>query len=391
MRFLACLKKDIRLMTGGGIRTLLFLALPAVLVFLMLWGMRGLDAESFTKSFPIAVRDNDNTLMSGMLISRLDDIGMFDKVVHAENETDGELLEAGCAAVVTVPKDFFYDIYDMSDTDVVISLNMNMPHEAAIVMSTFGAITRLLTENQRASYAAARVKYGELGPVEWEAVYRDYSLAALDSALSRLDVFSMDELYTKGYDGTKLFFGASVISMIMLFMPLMMLRSVPEEIGSGLAGRFSLAGGSVYLTVLSKLAIAFIFVLVPTALILIVLKIKLTLLLAAALVCSFLFSFSLFLVISLLTKDAALSQFSGVSLMLFILLAGGAFYPGALLGKAFGAISGYLMPGMILSAMLLPGGAFKEMLPRFLALIVPFAVFAALSAPLIRSGIRRRA
>lgn len=391
MRFFACLKKDIRLLTGGGIRTLLFLALPVLLVFLMMQGMRGVDVSSFATSFSIAVRDDDGTIMSRMLLSRIDDIGMFGDVVYAKDETDEELLASGCAAVVTVPKDFFYDIYDMSDTDVVISLNMNMPQEAALVRATFEAILKLLEENQRASYAAARVKYGDLGPEEWSEVYRNYSLAALDSAMSRLDVFSLDDLFTSAFDGTKLFLAASLISMIMMFMPLMMIRSIPEEISSGIAGRFSLAGGSILMTVLSKLVIASVFSFVPTAALLILLGIKLTWLVAAALVFAFLFSFSLFLMISLILKDAALSQFSGVSLMLFILLAGGAFYPGSLLGKTFSVVSGYLTPGVILASMLLPGRAFPEFAPRLAALVVPFLVFAAVSAPLIKAAVRRRA
>ncbi|MBO4384756.1 MAG: ABC transporter permease [Clostridia bacterium] len=391
MRFFACLKKDIRLLTGGGIRTLLFLALPVLLVFLMMQGMRGVDVSSFATSFSIAVRDDDDTIMSKMLISRIDDIGMFGNVIHAEDETDEELLASGCAAVVTVPKDFFFDIYDMSDTDVVISLNMNMPQEAALVKATFEAILKLLEENQRASYAAARVRYGDLGPEEWSKVYRDYSLAALDSAMSRLDVFSLDDLFTSAFDGTKLFLAASLISMIMMFMPLMMIRSIPEEISSGLAGRFSLSGGSILMTVLSKLVIASVFSFLPTAALLILLGIRLTFIVAAALVSAFLFSFSLFLMISLLLKDAALSQFSGVSLMLFILLAGGAFYPGALLGKTFSVVSGYLTPGVILSSMLLPESAFSEFMPRLAALVIPFIVFAAVSAPLIKAAVRRRA
>ena len=40
MRFAACLKKDLRLLTGGGLRSLLFLLLPLLLMLIMVFGMK---------------------------------------------------------------------------------------------------------------------------------------------------------------------------------------------------------------------------------------------------------------------------------------------------------------------------------------------------------------
>ncbi len=58
MRFAACLKKDLRLLTGGGIRSLVFLLLPILLVFIMFFGMRtSAEANELLSPFPISVRD----------------------------------------------------------------------------------------------------------------------------------------------------------------------------------------------------------------------------------------------------------------------------------------------------------------------------------------------
>lgn len=78
MRFAACLKKDIRLLTGGGLRSLLFLLLPVLLAFIMAFGMRSMaKVDLNTVSFNIAVRDEDDTVMSRLLMTQLDKVSLF--------------------------------------------------------------------------------------------------------------------------------------------------------------------------------------------------------------------------------------------------------------------------------------------------------------------------
>ena len=57
MKLLACIKKDIRLLSGGGPGSLLLLLLPAALLLLVLSFMSGMTTvNSYTEPFSIAVR-----------------------------------------------------------------------------------------------------------------------------------------------------------------------------------------------------------------------------------------------------------------------------------------------------------------------------------------------
>ncbi|MBO4563431.1 MAG: ABC transporter permease [Clostridia bacterium] len=392
MRFAACLKKDIRLLTGGGLRSLAFLILPVLLVFLMFFGMRtAAGADTLATRFDIAVRDDDNTVMSRMLISQLDRIELFNAVVRAGSKTDEELTEAGCAAVVTVPKDFFYDLYDMKDTDVVIALNADMPAEAAMVRTAFTALVGILEENQRAHYAAARVKYGDLGSEEMEEVYYEYSNAAITDALGRLDLVELSGVWEKSYDGEKLFFAASILSMLIMFIPLGVLRSVSEELDAGLSARFAVSGGSIAEAMLSKLVIAFVMTAVPVGLLIAILKIGPVLSILPALIVSFDLSFAFFLLLSVLSGKASSAQLIGNIVMLLILTLGGALYPVKLMPGIFRAAAGYLPPGVILASMQYAsmGRGASYQLPRLIPLFACAMVFFLASLPFLKG--RRRA
>ncbi len=352
MRFAACLKKDIRLLTGGGLRSLLFLLLPVLLAFIMAFGMRSMaKVDLNTVSFNIAVRDEDDTVMSRLLMTQLDKVSLFKTVIRAGGKTDGELHDMGCAAVVTIPKDFFYDLYDMEDTDVVIALNADMPAEAAMVRSAFTSLVGILEENQRVHYAAARVRFGELDDAEMAKVYHDYSNAAVEDALGRLDFFSLGGVYEKSYDGAKLFFASGILSMIIMFIPLSMLRSISEELSSGLSARFRVTGGHFFEALLSKLLIAFVMTAAPSAAIILLLKVGQIGVLAPILIACFLLSFAFFLFVSGLSKDAATAQLAGNLIMLLVLTVGGALYPYVLLPDAVRSIGRFMPPRVIMSAL----------------------------------------
>ena len=72
MKLFACIKKDIRLLTGGGIKSLLFPVVPILLVFLMFFGMGSLsEKRSYIEPFPIAVRDEDDTILTRIAVNIL--------------------------------------------------------------------------------------------------------------------------------------------------------------------------------------------------------------------------------------------------------------------------------------------------------------------------------
>lgn len=392
MRFAACLKKDIRLLTGGGLRSLAFLLLPILLLFMMFFGMRTMaDADSFIKSFSIAMRDEDDTMMSRMLVNQLKKVSIFDSVVSAGERSDEELASSGCAAIVTIPKDFFYDLYDMKDTDVIIALNEAMPREAAMVRSAFSSLVGILEENQRVHYAAAKVRFGELDDAAMQQVYYEYSNAALSDALERLDLFELTDVYRAGFDPEKLFFGAGILSMLIMFIPLSMLRTVSEEMDEGLSARFAVSGGSLFESLLSKLVIAFVMTAIPCAALILILKLgELKVLLVVLLVC-FIFSFSFFLLVSLAAGKASTAQLIGNLLLLLTLTIGGALYPYSLMPAGLRALSRFTLPHVILSSLQYAsmgrsaGGIFIKLLP----LLAASALLLLLCIPFFKA--RRRA
>lgn len=390
MRFIACLKKDLRLLTGGGLKSLLLLALPAALTLIMLLGLGTFSKGASMPEFAIAVRDEDSTVMSRVLTAQLDHVGIFKPVIRASGETDDELKKAGCAAVITIPRDFFYDLYDMRDTDVKVALNPDMPTEAVMVKTVLTSIIGILEENQRAAYAEARVRFGELDSEEMQEVYRNYSQAAADDALSRLDYMGLSSLYGREYDSKRLFFAAGMLSMTVMFMPLCLLRSVSEEFGTGLMDRFLLTGGTAAEALLSKFTVAFVSTALPAALILAILRPGGLWALIPALAACFMLSYAFFLLLGLIIKKPASAQLAGSLVMLAALTAGGAFYPAELAPAVLRPVSRFMLPQVLARSMQYAyAGMGSAHVVSLLAPVVLAAVllFAA-SLVVIRSGRR---
>ncbi len=345
MKLLACIKKDIRLVFGGGIRGLLYLAMPLLLVLLMTPFMSGLAGGStYMEPFAIAVRDEDGTMMSKLLTSQLRNVPLFSEVRSAKGRSDDELCASGCAAVVTIPKDFFYDLYDMQDTDTVLLLNPEMPREAAAVRSAVASLAGIIEQNQRVFYAAAQVRYGELDGDELNEVYYAYSEASVQAALSRLDYFTLGELYSDEASSTKLFFASGVCSMLLMFIPLCVLRNLHEETELGIASRLKASGGSLGVIVISKLLASLFMTALPVALVFIAAGVPRAGALVLPMAILFFASFALFLLIALVCRNAQRAQLIGNMLMLLMLIVGGAIFPYRLLPAGVQKLSSLTLP-----------------------------------------------
>lgn len=333
MKLLACVKKDIRLVFGKGWKSVLFLLTPLLLLLVMMAFMNGMaDAGTAMEPFAIAVRDEDDTLMSRMLVHQLRSVRLFDAVWNAGDETDEALLRRkGCAAVITIPRDFFYDLYDMEDTDVVVTLNGDMPRESAIVRSAVASLVSILEENQRIYYAAARIRYGELDERAMNEVYYAYSEASVMDALDRLDYFSLTSLYGQKAQARMVFFAAGICSVLLLFVPLCVLRSLHEEQEMGMEARFASAGGSPMTLLFAKFCAALVLVACTAAPLLIVTGVphagKLILPLLILLTASFL----LFYLVGTLSGSTERAQLLGSVLLLLMLILGGGLFPYRLL------------------------------------------------------------
>ena len=345
MKLFACIKKDIRLVFGKGWRSILFLFVPILLLLVMMLFMGQMaDAGTATDPFTIAIRDEDDTIMSKTLIHQLRAVRLFDTVRSAGSASDEELLRDGCAAVITIPRDFFYDLYDMQDTDVVITLNGSIPKESAIVRSAVASLAGILEQNQRIYYAAARVRYGDLTSREMNEVYYAYSEASVTDALNRLDYFSLASLYGEKAQARMVFFAAGICSVLLLFVPLCVLRSLHEEQEMGIQARFASSGGSPFVLLFAKYCAALILVAFTAAPLLIVTGIPHAEKLILPLLCLMSASFLLFYLIGTLCGSTERAQLIGSVLLLFMLILGGGLFPYRLLPEQIRFASASTIP-----------------------------------------------
>ena len=391
MKLFACIKKDIRLVFGKGWKSVLLLFVPALLlVVMMLFMGQMVDAGAYTEPFSIAVRDQDDTIMSKMLIQQLRAVRLFDSVISAGEKSDEALLKDDCAAVITIPKDFFYDLYDMQDTDVVITLNGSMPKESAIVKSAIASLAGILEQNQRVYYAAARVRYGELSSREMNEVYYAYSEASVNDALNRLDYFSIESLYGDKVQSRTVFFAAGICSVLLLFVPLCVLRSLHEEREMGIHERFASSGGSPFVLLLAKYCAVLILVAVTVAILLAATQIPHAWKLIPALLVLVSASFLLFYLIGMLCGSTERAQLIGSVTLLLMLLLGGAIFPYRLLPEKLHFASAATIPYYVTRVFyaVTLDRSLAEIAGILLPVLIAVPVLAAFAALL--HGIRRR-
>lgn len=184
----ASLFKDCRLLLKGSgwwsilLPVLLFLALGA--------GMGDYSQQTAIQPFAIAVRDLDHTLMSRSLVGQMEQIELFSEVITArEDQSDLELLQQGAAAVVTIPKDFFYTMYTMDNQEVPVTLNGSMPLESQLFGSMFESVMGIIQADQTALLGVYQYCYGDLTPALEAELYEQSSQRLVWDALSRQAVF----------------------------------------------------------------------------------------------------------------------------------------------------------------------------------------------------------
>ena len=319
----AMLGKDLRLFRSGS--GLICLLLPLVLLLALRAGAGSLLRQPYLEPFPVAVRDEDRTVMSRSLITQLEQVELFSQVVRAEGETDAELLEQGCAAVVTIPKDFFYTLYRMEQDVVEVSLNRGMPLEASLLRAVFSSVMEIVEADQAAGRAVFRFCYGDLSPERQRELREETSGLLLLDALGRQTVFDGAAEAAQAQDSLERSLLACALSVLCLFFPLSAVRTLPEELASGILPRFRAAGGKLWAFYLSKLLTAWL-VALPSLGLLLVLEPQgwaMTLLLTALLFCG---GFGLLLLAAAWAGEVSGAQRLGDLILLLSLVLGGSLY-----------------------------------------------------------------
>ena len=342
----ACIRKDVRLLIGSGRRTIVMLFLPVLLTMVMFFGMADMVSQrTQIPSFSIAIRDLDNTLMSRMLIDQVNSVELFDTVHQVSGESDAHLFaEYGVAAVLTLPKDFFFSLYDMRNYTVEIALNANMPLETAIFRSIISSVMDIISENQQMMWAVHTLQHGELDAAARAELYRQASLHIIQDALGRQGVFSPEQTIVSDATEIALFLYGSILSMFLMFIPLCILKTLPEEMRIGILPRYVAKGGSLLGFILSKGLTAFLICFVVwTVLTMLIFPFSYLDAFLLFFIC-YLASFALYLLISAVVQIPSRSQLIGNMILLLFMTLGGGLYPIQLLPEAVQALSRFTIP-----------------------------------------------
>ena len=384
----AALYKDLKLFFSG--MGLLALLLPILLLPVLRLGMGDLSGQSYVRPFPIAVRDLDNTLMSRSLITQMEEIQLFSRVDRLrEDEPDSAALDRGAVAAVTIPKDFFYDLYRMEDCPVEVTLNTGMALESGLFQAMFSSVMGIIRANQTAALGAYTLSYGTLSPELLEQMYAESSGLLIRDALSRQLVFDTASEASDLAGALERRLLACVLGVLTMFFVLSAVKTLREELAMGVLPRFQAAGcgaasfwASKFLTVFflslpTVLLCAAMFPETPPALLLL-----LTLLLLFA-------AFGLFSALAAWTSNAQAAQRRGNLFLLLSLALGGTLWPRAALPSPLPLLGKLTLP--YYASLGLEAYASGMDVWTVLTLLWPLPVMGALGLLLAVPGLRRGA
>lgn len=346
--FAAALWKDVRLLCRGAGLAALILPLALLLALRLGYG----EIAGGVEPFPIAVRDLDGTIMSRSLVSQVRQVELFSQVLSLDAGTaDGEALADGCAAVITIPKDFFYDMYTMSDCPVDVALNEAMPLESSLLESILTSVLNIVRADQAAQRGVYRFCYGDITPELEREMFAETADHLFRDALGRQRVFDTAVELADTREALERRLTASMLSLLALFFALSALRTLPEERALGVLPRFQALGGSLagfagakFIAALLLLlpGLVMIWAAFPGTGMLPLLGVGAALLFGA---------FGLLLALAVWTDGAAALQRWGNCLILLSLVLGGTLWPSRLLPGALSKLGALTLPHYALLAL----------------------------------------
>ncbi len=326
--FIACVVKDVRLFFSRK-AAVLVLVLPILLLAVLVPGFsETTSARTYVRPFRFVICDLDDSVMSRSLINQLRQFELFEEVASVQGYDDSQTwFDHGYAAYVTVPKGFFYAMYDMDNLAVTIEFNSEMPAESAILKAVFSSVTDIVAAEQKARLAEFRMQIAAgLEPDKNDLFYESANYE-LKRALSRRNVFS-DFLLIEDYTENSLKAAyATVTAMLCMLIPLCMLRGLPEELMLGIVDRLKCSGRGILTLIFSKYFAALVLLLLPFAAVSAAVGLVFPPSAYFSAFMLFTLAFSLFGMISISTPNASKAQLIGNITVVLFLLFGGALYP----------------------------------------------------------------
>lgn len=301
---------------------------PLVIMLVLQLGLSEVaEVRNFIKPFTIVVRDLDQTTMSNTLIEQLDTVEIFDEVIVVHQYDNNDYFSYGAAGIITIPKDFFYDMFVMEGV-VEMELNSRMPFESELCRSMLQPILDIARETQKGYAAEYALRYGDASSM----IDNKQWLDAISKDIIN-DVFLLiDKVNEKGYvddisHQTHAMLSSCVFFLLCFLIPLYTLKTLPEELRLGMSDRYRVAGGTQSAALASKF--------VSAACIFIVIAILFSVVLFAtewfyALVASFILfiaCFSLMVPFALLLRDSVKFTILANTYLVVSILLSGCVYP----------------------------------------------------------------
>lgn len=256
-RLRALLLKDLTLfLRGAGLVALL---LPFLLLLFFVKEKESLLSDVTLKPFPIAIRDEDETYMSRTLIHMVGEVELFSKVDVVKEESDAELFAKGYAAVTTIPKDFFYEMYVSDKRPALLSLNEGMPLQATLYRAVFTSVMDVIRMEEAAHYGMYFFVYGKLNRQQKIDAYNETSENLFLDILGRQQVFDSDLLHSDAPSSDLRRLASILLSVVTVLFLTGFLSSVPEERKKRILPRFVALGGHPFYFALSRYLLFLLF------------------------------------------------------------------------------------------------------------------------------------
>lgn len=256
-RLRALLMKDLTLfLRGAGPVALL---LPFLLLLFFVKEKESLLSDVTLKPFPIAIRDEDETYMSRTLIHMVGEVELFSKVDVVKEESDAELFAKGYAAVTTIPKDFFYEMYVSDKRPALLSLNEGMPLQATLYRAVFTSVMDVIRMEEAAHYGMYFFVYGKLSRQQKIDAYNEISENLFLDILGRQQVFDSDLLHSDAPSSDLRRLVSILLSVVTVLFLTGFLSSVPEERKKRILPRFVALGGNPFYFAFSRYLLFLLF------------------------------------------------------------------------------------------------------------------------------------
>ncbi|MDO4712171.1 MAG: ABC transporter permease [Peptostreptococcaceae bacterium] len=255
----AVIYKDLKLF-WRGMGWIAFI-LPFILMLLMQFGMKDLSSDRFVRSFPIAILDEDRSFMSRSMISQIREVELFSEVLLPKTPQEAEaMLRSNAVAVVTIPKDFFYDAYLYRNTPLKVTLQSKDHFGSRLFETIFTSIMDIMRNDQAITLGVYRFVYQDkLSPQQRQEMIRESGAGLLENILSRQQLFDTQASVSNIQLALLHKTTATIFAMFAMLMAFQSAKTIPDEIRLGVLPRFRTVGGSVLTFVLSKLLTAFLF------------------------------------------------------------------------------------------------------------------------------------